>query len=432
MAGPGIKISTMTTANPLTGVELVPVVQSGETRQSTVTQVYDYLRDQVAVSLSSLDGRVSALETSVSGLTVGLASTDATVSGLVIQVAAVSAVTSVNSASITSINSTITSVNAAITSVNAAHTSVVGSLTSVNTAITSINAAHTSTNGVLANVSALVSVLTSALVSVNSAHTSTNAAITSVNAAITSVNAVVVAVSAQVSVLTSAVTSINAAHTSVVSAITSINAFVSLKVNRAGDTLTGPLILAADASVSLQAVTKQQMDAGDVWVKLFDTAMTAVATVQFTLPAGYRAYEVQFIDIKSASTGAGVDFYMRSYVGGVLKNGASDYFCQGPYTTGTTGNFVNSTYSFAYITANGQAATPEETAGRITITPGSASARGSIVNHGVRHVDTANARAISFVQTHLPAGLVSDLLFGWVGGTNFAATGRIVVMGLKA
>jgi len=57
------KISQLTTAGPLTGAELVPVVQSGGTLQTTVSALKVFSLGNVVAEVSSLDARVAAVST---------------------------------------------------------------------------------------------------------------------------------------------------------------------------------------------------------------------------------------------------------------------------------------------------------------------------------------------------------------------------------
>lgn len=126
------KISELTTAGPLTGAELVPIVQNGGTLQTTVSAF-------VVLANISLLPVVSALQT---------------------QIAQVSAATSVNAAAITSTNAVVgnlaNNVNALSIQVNA------------NTnAITSVNAVADALEVRVSSVSAAVSVNAAAITSIN-------------------------------------------------------------------------------------------------------------------------------------------------------------------------------------------------------------------------------------------------------------------------
>jgi hypothetical protein len=83
------KISELTTAGPLTGAELVPIVQNSATLQTTVSAFK-------AFSLGNVESEVSTLNVRVDDVS-------AAVSALQVQVNAVSVLTSINAAAITSV-----------------------------------------------------------------------------------------------------------------------------------------------------------------------------------------------------------------------------------------------------------------------------------------------------------------------------------------
>lgn len=175
------KISELTTAGPLTGAELVPIVQNGGTLQTTVSVV-------AAFAVVSLVPVVSALGT---------------------QIANVSAQTSANSAAITSTNAVLGALEVRVSSVSAVAASNTAAITSINAVTSALDAR--------------VSVLEAAV-----------SAIGDVSAIATLVSTVAI-LDAEVSALDIRLTAVSAATSVNAAAITSINAVVSTKVNRVGD-----------------------------------------------------------------------------------------------------------------------------------------------------------------------------------------------------
>lgn len=186
----------------------------------------------------------------------------------VTELAAVSALTSVNLAAVTSINTVTDTINSAITSINSAYTSVsaaletriaaVSVLTSVNlAAITSINSAYTSVSAALESRIAAVS------------------ALTSVNlAAIASVSTALETRIAAVSVLTS----VNLeATTSITTRITALSATMATSIANhlplAGGTITGTVSAEEVVVSSLEA----KANVFGTQVSLTDGASIAVA-----------------------------------------------------------------------------------------------------------------------------------------------------------
>lgn len=178
------KISELTTAGPLTGAELVPIVQNSGTLQTTVSTIAAFATVSILPVVSALGTQIAQVSAIASANSVAITSVQADVSALQIQVASVSAVTSVNAAAITSINNVVSALDIRVSVLEVAVSNI----------------------GDVSAIAALVSTVTSLEAVVSSLVIQTNA----------------------VSVLTS----INTA------AITSINAVVSTKVNRVGDFLT--------------------------------------------------------------------------------------------------------------------------------------------------------------------------------------------------
>lgn len=285
------KISELTTAGPLTGAELVPVVQNGGTLQTTVSVVAAFAVVSLIPVVSALGTQIANVSAQIGVQTSVINVLAADVDAVEIQVAAVSARTSVNAAAITSVNNVVSALEVRVSAVsatgvtNAAQIAVVSALTSVNAAaITSINAVTSSLSTRvsvleaavsaigdvsaiatlvstvaildaevsaldirLAAVSALTSANTAAIAATNNTVSALEIRVSSVSAAAVSINAVVSALDVRVG-LVSAATSVNAA------AITSINAVVSTKVNRVGDFMDNVQYIEFDTS-TIQTVS---------------------------------------------------------------------------------------------------------------------------------------------------------------------------------
>ena len=164
---------------------------------------------------------------------------------------------------------------AGVSAANVTEVAAVSALTSVNTA------AVTSINTVVANVSALTSVNTAAITSINTVVAGVSA-LTRVNtAAVTSINTVVAAVSALTKTNLDSITSINtvvagvSALTSVnTAAVTSINTVVANRLPLTGGTLTG-IVSGTDFYVSAVAVGTNSLLGKDIHIE-----KAAVADIQ--------------------------------------------------------------------------------------------------------------------------------------------------------
>lgn len=193
------KISQLTTAGPLTGAELVPIVQNGGTLQTTVSVLAAFAVVSISPVVSALGTQIAQVSAVAAANATAITSVQADVSALDVRVASVSAVTSVNSAAITSINNVVSVLDARVSTLEIAVSNI-------------------------GNVSAIAALVT----------------------AVASLEGTVSALVIRVGDV-SAVTSVNSA------AITSINAVVSTKANRVGDFLDSVQYIEFDTSTSFAA-----------------------------------------------------------------------------------------------------------------------------------------------------------------------------------
>jgi len=282
------KISQLTTAGPLTGAELVPIVQNGGTLQTTVSDfvalanvsllpVVSALQTQInqvsaltsanTVAIASVSAQVSSLnvrvdtvsaavvslgnlvgtyDTRIDAVSAGIVSVNSVVSALEVRVSAASATGVNNAAAITSTNAVVSTLQIQVNSVSAALTSTNNVVSALEVRVSSVSAATSALVVRVAAVSASVSVLNVQMTQVQASISAINSvlatidtsAIAGLEARVSTLEIRVTNVSASVSALqvqlnaVSALTSVNAA------AITSVNAVVSLKVFRNGDHLT--------------------------------------------------------------------------------------------------------------------------------------------------------------------------------------------------
>ncbi len=234
------KISQLTTAGPLTGAELVPIVQNGGTLQTTVSDFVALANVSLLPVVSVLQTQINQVSALASANAAAITSTNAVVSTLTTRVAAVSAVTSVNAAAITSINDTVSALEVRVSSVSATGVANSDSITSINAVVSLNTEAITSVNAVVSALDVRVSILEAAVSNIGdvSAIAGLVSNVAVLEGDVSALTIRVAAVSASVSALqiqldaVSALTSVNAA------AITSVNAVVSLKVFRNNDFMT--------------------------------------------------------------------------------------------------------------------------------------------------------------------------------------------------
>jgi hypothetical protein len=284
------KISALTTAGPLTGAELVPIVQSGGTLQTTVSTLVAFanislipvvsalqtqitqVSDQTSVNTAAItsinaltggfDSRISAVSAAVSTLNIQMVEVQASisainsvlatidvsavlavetrVSALEIRVAAVSAATSANTAAITSTNNVVSALQVQVNNVSAA-------LTSTNNVVSALEVRVSAVSATVSGLAVRVSVLEAAVSAIGDV---------SVIAALVSNVAIL---DAEVSVLDIRLTAVSAATSVNTAAITSINAVVSTKAFRNGDFLTNVQYIDFNTSASVAPTTAGEL-----------------------------------------------------------------------------------------------------------------------------------------------------------------------------
>jgi len=289
------KISELTTAGPLTGVELLPIVQNSGTLQTNLATVAIFAtsavtNDVAAVSLrldqvsavisantaaitsvnavvSALEVRVSAVSAAAVSLSSALTSTNNVVSALEVRVSAASATGAANAAAITSINNVVSALEIRVSAASATGVTNAAAITSINNVVSALeirvsaasatgaanSAAITSVNNVvsvldvrLTAVSASVSVLNVQMLAVQASISAINSALAAIDASalaaleprVSALEIRVAAVSASVSALQVQVNAVSVLTSINTAAITSVNAVVSLKAFRNGDHLT--------------------------------------------------------------------------------------------------------------------------------------------------------------------------------------------------
>ncbi len=233
------KISQLTTAGPLTGAELVPIVQTSGTLQTTVSAIAAFAVVSIIPEVSALGTQIDQVSAIAAANATAITSVQADVSALDIRVASVSAVTSVNTAAITSINNTVSALEVRVSSVSAAVVSANAVIANVSALASTNAAAITSVNAVVSVLEVRVSTLEIAVSNIGNVS-AIAALVTAVASLESTVSALVIRVGDE-----SAVTSVNSA------AITSINAVVSTKVNRVGDFMDSVQYIEFDTSSSI-------------------------------------------------------------------------------------------------------------------------------------------------------------------------------------
>jgi hypothetical protein len=294
MASPK-KISELTTAGPLTGAELVPVVQNSGTLQTTVSVLKLFIAGNIENEVSALDARVVAVSTLATQNAAAIASVQTDLGNLTTRVDNVSAsVSSLNvrmsaaEASISAINSVLAAIDVSALAVLEPRVSALEIRVALVSAAVSVNAAAiTSLNVVVADVSARTSGNAAAITSINNAVSAQGVRLDVVSAA-------AVSLAFATSILETRVSAVSAAIAPLSLAITSVNAVVSaLEVRVSAVSATGVANTASIVSINgvVSAITSQ--------VGVLDTRITAVSASVSTLNIQMVAVQASISAINS-------------------------------------------------------------------------------------------------------------------------------------
>lgn len=198
-------------------------------------------------------------------------------------------------------------------------------------------------------------------------------------------------------------------------------------------TLAVPIVLPGNPAAALEAAPQQYVDAGDRWVQIASVGVTAVPDITITwTPGAYRLVKVYLIGAKPASN-ATQDLFVRAHRGGTIVNGATDYVNKAIYW-GTSGGAVYSGFiSFMVLSAGGVFA--ESVFAEIDLSHADAAER-PLITTRTRHTDNlgpTHTYGIYSASVSGGTGLLSGVTVGIVAGSpTFAATGQIVILGLKS
>lgn len=265
------KISELTTAGPLTGAELVPIVQNGGTLQTTVSVLKMFSVGNIENEVSALDARIAAvsilatqdaeaiasIQTDLGDLTIRVADVSASVFSLNVRMAAVEA-------SVSAINSALAAIDVSALAVLEPRVSALEIRVGLVSAAVSVNtAAITSINVVVADVSARTSVNAAAITSINNVVSVQGVRLEAVSAANVSLAFSVSILDTRVSALEVRVTGVSASVSSlqvqlnVVSAAVVSIASAVIPASRGGTgatTLTANNVLLGNGVNAVQTV----------------------------------------------------------------------------------------------------------------------------------------------------------------------------------
>ena len=176
---------------------------------------------------------------------------------------------------------------------------------------------------------------------------------------------------------------------------------------------------------------KSYIDAGDIWVRIADTAITAVASIDVEWTEGaYRALRFAVTGVLPGSAGTTNQLSLRMKIGGTYLTGASDYSRQRHYVDNGTATASTDLGSLINLQINNNNANNDEGSVFGDVDPGASNMEAGVIFWS--RWSSTNGRAIMYSAGMSPTeGACSGLRFLWNNGANFLAQGRILVQGLK-
>ena len=180
------------------------------------------------------------------------------------------------------------------------------------------------------------------------------------------------------------------------------------------------------------AATKGYVDGRTAWEVIGTTAATATANIDFTWNSGiYRAIEIILTGILPASSGASVNLLARARRSGAYVSGASDYTTLRNVVNNVGvggGQLVSSAWA---LQDDGTNASLDPLTGRLTLDLGDSGDEPGLIGI-TRYSGFTGGRRSAALGCSMTPGAVDGLRFLWEGGGNFAAVGRIMLLGLRA
>lgn len=170
------------------------------------------------------------------------------------------------------------------------------------------------------------------------------------------------------------------------------------------------------------------------WEKIADVAVTAVASIDALWSTGqYRAIEVILTGILPATVGdVNVHLMVRGRRSGSFLDGASAYNTQIVVQEGATVTGSTLDASGWFFSRGGFSSARDHLSGRFSIDPAGAGIEPGMIGQSKHSSASGPARRQEIMGGSIPVeGAIDGLRFLWAGGGNFAATGRIVVLGLR-
>jgi hypothetical protein len=176
---------------------------------------------------------------------------------------------------------------------------------------------------------------------------------------------------------------------------------------------------------------KSYVDNGDRWVQLSSTAITAVSQIDVTWTGGaYLLYKIYILGLRPGAA-TNNDLTMRVRRNGTFLAGATDYNTGDSWWNATAVGVNASSGSYSLLAQAGMNLEPM--LGEVSLMQAATTER-IVIDAKTRHTSNTpgHSRSIFTANTDAGSGWLDGARLQFVGSTNFAAVGRIVVLGMKS
>jgi hypothetical protein len=176
---------------------------------------------------------------------------------------------------------------------------------------------------------------------------------------------------------------------------------------------------------------KSYVDNGDRWVQLSSTAITAVSQIDVTWTGGaYLLYKIYILGLRPGAA-TNNDLTIRVRRNGTVLAGATDYNTGDSWWNATAVGVNASSGSYSLLAQAGMNLEPM--LGEVSLMQAATTER-IVIDAKTRHTSNTpgHSRSIFTANTDAGSGWLDGARLQFVGSTNFAAVGRIVVLGMKS
>ena len=196
-------------------------------------------------------------------------------------------------------------------------------------------------------------------------------------------------------------------------------------VKKAGDTMTGPLVLSGDPTAALQPATKQYADQTAGMVLLTTITPTATANVD-ALTVFSATYDNYMIVASGLNASVQDTLYFRFAVAGAVDTGSNYYVITSAATSTTTAAGYGQIETGLVVANKGLSFTAT------VFNVNDAVNTKGLIAESLYESTTTPTFSSEWIRTVYPAAnTITGIRFYWNAASNFVAAGKIRIYGIR-